>query len=168
MALAIGNWTVTLVAAAQWCGHWQFSGQTQHVPGHLWQGRSLCHCILPTHKVQLTPGPTRSWKEVPSPPLCPVFSSRITPSSFAPVSPLICHQNLNRGLESKGFPCSSVGKQSACSAGDPCLIPGLGRCHGEGNGNSLQYSCLNYFLKKSYSYYLTLFQSVYIRWHFLS
>ena len=29
-----------------------------------------------------------------------------------------------------------------CSAGDLCLIPGLGRFPGEGNGNPLQYSCL--------------------------
>ena len=41
-----------------------------------------------------------------------------------------------------GFPSSSVGKESACDAGDPGLIPGLGRSSGEGNGNPLQYSCL--------------------------
>ena len=41
-----------------------------------------------------------------------------------------------------GFPCSSVGKESACSAGNPGLIPGLGRSPGEGNGNPLQYPCL--------------------------
>ena len=35
-----------------------------------------------------------------------------------------------------------VGKESACNAGDPGLIPGLERALGEGNGNSLQYSCL--------------------------
>ena len=33
-------------------------------------------------------------------------------------------------------------KEPACSAGDPGLIPGLGQSPGEGNGNSLQYSCL--------------------------
>ena len=38
--------------------------------------------------------------------------------------------------------CSSVGKESACNAGDPGLIPGSGRSPGEGNGNPLQYSCL--------------------------
>ena len=43
---------------------------------------------------------------------------------------------------SGGFPCSSIGKESACSAGDPGLIPGLGRSPGEGNGNPLQYPCL--------------------------
>ena len=41
-----------------------------------------------------------------------------------------------------GFPCSSVGKESACSAGDPGSIPGSGRSPGEGNGNSLLYPCL--------------------------
>ena len=41
-----------------------------------------------------------------------------------------------------GFPHSSVGKESACNAGDPSLIPGSGRSPGEGNGNPLQYSCL--------------------------
>ena len=38
------------------------------------------------------------------------------------------------------FSHSSVGKESACSAGDPGLIPGLGRSTGEGIAYSLQYS----------------------------
>ena len=41
-----------------------------------------------------------------------------------------------------GFPCSSVGKESACSSGDLGLIPGLGRSPAEGNGNPFQYPCL--------------------------
>ena len=40
------------------------------------------------------------------------------------------------------FPGGSVGKESACSAGDLGSIPGSGRFPGEGNGNHLQYSCL--------------------------
>ena len=36
----------------------------------------------------------------------------------------------------------SDGKESACRAGDLDSVPGLGRFLGEGNGNSLQYSCL--------------------------
>ena len=40
------------------------------------------------------------------------------------------------------FPCGSVGKESACNAGDLGLIPGLGRSPGEGKGYSLQYSGL--------------------------
>ena len=41
-----------------------------------------------------------------------------------------------------GFPHSSVGKESACNAGDPESISGSGRSPGEGNCNPLQYSCL--------------------------
>ena len=41
-----------------------------------------------------------------------------------------------------GFPSGSEDKASACNAGDPGSIPGLGRSPGEGNGNPLQYSCL--------------------------
>ena len=39
-----------------------------------------------------------------------------------------------------GFPGISAGKESACDAGDPGLIPGLGRSPGEGIGYPLQYS----------------------------
>ena len=38
------------------------------------------------------------------------------------------------------FPGSSAGKESACNAGDPCLITGSGRSSGEGIGYPLQYS----------------------------
>ena len=41
-----------------------------------------------------------------------------------------------------GFPGGSDGKASACNAGDPGSIPGLGRSPGEGNDNPLQYSYL--------------------------
>ena len=41
-----------------------------------------------------------------------------------------------------GFPGGSDGKESACNAGDLGSIPGLGRFPGGGNGNPLQYSCL--------------------------
>ena len=48
-----------------------------------------------------------------------------------------------RLLEMKwGFPGGSDCKESACNAGDPDLIPGSGRSPGEGNGNPLQYPCL--------------------------
>ena len=40
------------------------------------------------------------------------------------------------------FPGGSDGKASAYNAGNPGLIPGLGRSPGEGNGTPLQYSCL--------------------------
>ena len=44
------------------------------------------------------------------------------------------------------FPGGSDGKASARSAGDVGSIPGLGRSPGEGNGNPLQYSCLENFM----------------------
>ena len=47
-----------------------------------------------------------------------------------------------------GFPHSSVGKESACSAEDPGSIPELGRSPGEGNGNPLQYSRLGNFMDR--------------------
>ena len=52
-------------------------------------------------------------------------------------------ENSSQKREKGGFPCSSVGKESACNAGDLGSIPGLGRSPGEGNGNPLQYSCLD-------------------------
>ena len=51
-------------------------------------------------------------------------------------------------LPTMGFPFSSVSKESACSAGDLGSIPGLGRSPGEGNGNQLQYPCLENLLDK--------------------
>ena len=41
-----------------------------------------------------------------------------------------------------GFPGGSDGKVSACNAGDLGSVPGLVRSPGEGNGNPLQYPCL--------------------------
>ena len=57
------------------------------------------------------------------------------------------HLGLNE-FESPGapvtvsFPGGSDNEDSACNAGDPGSIPGLGRFPGEGNGNLLQCSCL--------------------------
>ena len=42
----------------------------------------------------------------------------------------------------QGFPGGLEGRASTCNAGDPGSIPELGRSPGEGNGNPLQYSCL--------------------------
>ena len=47
-----------------------------------------------------------------------------------------------------GFPGGSDGKESAYKAGDPDSIPGSGRSPGEGNGNPLQYSCLENVMDK--------------------
>ena len=49
---------------------------------------------------------------------------------------------------SRGFPGGPDAKESACNAGDPGLMPGLGRSPGEGNGNALRYSCLENFMDR--------------------
>ena len=62
-------------------------------------------------------------------------------SHFSPLAP--CVGFISRSLKiERGFPHSSVGKESACNTGDPGLIPGSGRSPGEGKDNPLQYSCL--------------------------
>ena len=54
-----------------------------------------------------------------------------------------CHPVYLTYIQStSGFPGGSDVKASACNAGDLSLIPGSGRSPGEGNGNPLQYSCL--------------------------
>ena len=45
-------------------------------------------------------------------------------------------------LKCSSLPGGSDGKASTYNAGDPGSIPGSGRSSGEGNGNPLQYSCL--------------------------
>ena len=57
-------------------------------------------------------------------------------------------KNLLTGQQwnNQGFPGGSDSKASAHDLGDPGLIPGLGRSPGEGNGNPLQYSCLENFM----------------------
>ena len=63
----------------------------------------------------------------------PAGFSRASPAGFSSIYPLTTLKSLS---------CSSNGKKSACDAGDQSLIPGSGRSSGEGDGNSLQYSCL--------------------------
>ena len=49
---------------------------------------------------------------------------------------------LQKGINRYGFPGGSVVKNLACNAGNVGLIPGWGRSSGGGDGNPLQYSCL--------------------------
>ena len=60
------------------------------------------------------------------------------------IYPYLCGVNHNWSccMILLGFPGCSVGKESACNAGNLSSIPGWGRSPGEGNGNPLQYSCL--------------------------
>ena len=50
--------------------------------------------------------------------------------------------SLENSLHTLALPDSSVGKESAYNAGNTGSITGLGRSPGEGNGNLLQYRCL--------------------------
>ena len=56
----------------------------------------------------------------------------------------LCNLNIFHSvmIKMKGFPGGSDGKVSVRNVGDPGSIPGSGRSPGEGNGNPLQYSCL--------------------------
>ena len=55
-------------------------------------------------------------------------------STGASASVSVLSMNIQGWFPPGGFPGSSVGKESTCSAGDPGLIPGLGRSTGEGIG----------------------------------
>ena len=56
---------------------------------------------------------------------------------------LLLQLNARRTVDERmGFPDGSDGKESACNAGDLGAVPGLERSPGKGNGNPLQYSCL--------------------------
>ena len=52
------------------------------------------------------------------------------------------HQLFGYSYDLNSFPGGAEVKESACNVGDLGSIPGSGRSPGEGNGNSLQYSCL--------------------------
>ena len=68
------------------------------------------------------------------------FSFYILATFFIPPSTWLTPNNAS-SLNHLGFPGGSDVKESACKVGDLGSIPGLGRSPGEGNGNSLQYSC---------------------------
>jgi len=63
-------------------------------------------------------------------------ANKALPRKFT-VSPILLFR-----LVVVGFLGGSVGKESDCNAGDPGSVPWLGRSPGEGNGNTLQHSCL--------------------------
>ena len=58
-------------------------------------------------------------------------------------TPVVCYWvNLRRFVSKSDFPGGSDSKTSACNAGDLGSIPRWGRSPREGNGNPIQYSCL--------------------------
>ena len=73
------------------------------------------------------------------------------PQSFGLMEPAgTIKTQLAKTVDAKSIPLTLLnlrstpfeGKESACNAGDLGLIPGLGKSPGGGNGNPLQYSCL--------------------------
>ena len=80
----------------------------------------------------------------------------IAASPLAKTTSKLCKDKVLLLTGPGGFPDISVGKESACNAGDPSLIPGSGRSTGEGIGYPLQYSglensmdCIVYEVTKS-------------------
>ena len=70
-----------------------------------------------------------------------ISSHRPVLHSYSFVCFLACHP-------SGGLPKGLCGKESTCQAGDACSISGSGRSPAEGNGNPLQYSCLENLMNK--------------------
>ena len=94
----------------------------------------LLHCRQILYLVSHRGSPTRStWTKSKKQNKCIAFGLIATCEKI--------FQDLGNCNPRMSFPCSSVGKESGCSAGDPGSIPGLGRSPGEGNGNPLQYPC---------------------------
>ena len=99
-----------------------------------------CHFLLQCRKVKSESEVTQS-----CPTLCDPMDCSLPGSSFHRIFQA---RVLEWGaifryiLGTKGFPQSSVGKESACNAGDPGFIPGSRRSTGEGKGYPLQYSGL--------------------------
>ena len=74
--------------------------------------------------------------------ICMADSLCSTAETSITVKQLDSNKILNINNHPPTFPGGSDGKVSAYNAGDPGSIPELGRSPGEGNGNPLQYSCM--------------------------
>ena len=102
---------------------------------------------------------------------CPIYVLGLCFSSFTSILPssrrlsflpwvfsaLLLNISWLYVLEFKGFPVGSDGKESTCSAADLCLISGLGRSPGKGNGNPLLYSCLENSLNRG-AWWVTVYR----------
>ena len=119
-----------------------------------WFSPSIFHSYetnRPTHCRKLGKKRNRKEETSHSPPSSAPLSEPVVTSGSVSFqkSPYVCascvrhrHVEVVSSWDDEGFPGGSDGKESACSAEDLDLIPGLGRSPGEGNDNSLQYSCL--------------------------
>ena len=102
-----------------------------------WEKGCMCVSTEPGHCMAQVPG---SFASVTLFLLVPKLWTRKGPKSG--MTYLIIGILKNSCEPVLGFPGGSDGKDSACNAGNPVSISGLGRSPGEGNGNPLQYSCL--------------------------
>ena len=84
--------------------------------------------------------PTRDWTHVPY--IGSTESTTGPQRKFKNGNSAVFNEWITEGSEMCDFPGGSVGKESAYNAGDPGLIPGMGRSPGVGNGNPLPYPCL--------------------------
>ena len=118
----------------------------------------LCLTATPrtvAHQAPLSMGFSRQehWSRLPFPPTGDLPNPGMELTSL--MSPVLVGEffttsttwgiNKGRSFENEfwmDFPGGSEVKSSACNAGDLGSIPGSGRSPGEGNGNPLQYSCL--------------------------
>ena len=72
------------------------------------------------------------------------LASRVAQGVSGPSSSCVWNARAFADPDMRGFPCSSVGKEPACQCRtDAGSIPGSGRSPAEGNGNPLQYYCLD-------------------------
>ena len=97
---------------------------------------TLCNSMQWSLPAPLTMGFSRQeyWSGLPCPPPGSLPNPGIEPASI--VSPVLSGE-----FFTTNFPDGSDCKKPACNTGDLCSIPESGRSPGEGNGNSLQYSC---------------------------
>ena len=117
---------------------WNSPGQNTGV-----SNLSLLQRIFPTQGLNPGQSPTLQEDSLPAEPQAKPKNTGM--GSLSPLQQFFPTQELNRGLlhcRRILYQLSYEGSQTACTAGDPCSIPGSGRSPGEGNGNPLQYSCL--------------------------
>ena len=83
---------------------------------------------------------TRDWTHVPY--IGSTESTTGPQRKFKNGNSAVSNEWITEGSELCDFPGGSVGKESACNAGDPGSIPGMGRSPGGGNGNPPSYPYL--------------------------
>ena len=107
---------------------------------HISKGQGWQHSLVAGESVDLYPAEWGASGQCRPELKCTCLWPRI--SYFPNISTNICVKIELEECSLWDFPYSSVGEESACNSGDLGLIPVSGRSPGEGNGNPLQYSCL--------------------------